>query len=208
MSGIVEPPQAPRYERTQMASTQENAVRNYLLSVRDPSALRDDTAITDLKAKLEQSGDELERLQLRQQLLDMESPSLERYEDAFVEHAKAWADKSSISGEAFAAEGVPASVLRRAGFRGVGGGGRRRSTTRSSAPRVGTRSRVSADEVRAAIPSGTFTVKDLQERSGASAAVVRRIISEEVDANRLTIEGPDTDHSGPGRAPTVYKRGK
>jgi hypothetical protein len=193
-----------------MASTQETAVRNYLLSVRDPSALRDDSAITDLKAKLEQSGDELERLQLRQQLLDMESPSLERYEDAFVEHAKAWADKTGISGEAFTAEGVPAAVLRRAGFRGVGGGGggRRRSTTRSTTARVGTRSRVSADEVRSAIPTGTFTVKDLQERSGASAAVVRRIIQEEVDAGRLTVEGPDTDHSGPGRAPTVYKRGK
>jgi hypothetical protein len=67
---------------------------------------------------------------------------------------------------------------------------------------------VSADEVRSAIPTGSFTVKDLQERSGASAAVVRRIIQEEAVAGRLTVEGPDTDHSGPGRAPTVYKRGK
>jgi hypothetical protein len=192
-----------------MASTQETAVRHYLLSVRDPGALRDEGAIADLKSKLEQSGDELERLQLRQQLLDIESPSLERYEDAFVEHAKAWADKTGISGEAFAAEGVPAAVLRRAGFRGVGGGGgRRRSTARTTAPRAGTRSRVSADEVRSAIPTGSFTVKDLQERSGASAAVVRRIIQEEASAGRLTVEGPDTDHSGPGRAPTVYKRGK
>jgi hypothetical protein len=205
---LFDPQQAPRKERTQMASTQETAVRNYLLSVRDPGALRDEGAIADLKSKLEQSGDELERLQLRQQLLDIESPSLERYEDAFVEHAKAWADKTGVSGEAFAAEGVPAAVLRRAGFRGVGGGGRRRSTARTTAPRAGTRSRVSADEVRSAIPTGSFTVKDLQERSGASAAVVRRIIQEEAAAGRLTVEGPDTDHSGPGRAPTVYKRGK
>jgi hypothetical protein len=206
---LFDPQQAPRKERTQMASTQETAVRNYLLSVRDPSALRDEGAIADLNSKLEQSGDELERLQLRQQLLDIESPSLERYEDAFVEHAKAWAEKTGVSGEAFAAEGVPAAVLRRAGFRGVGsGGGRRRSTARTTTPRAGTRSRVSADEVRAAIPTGSFTVKDLQERSGASAAVVRRIIQEEVAASRVTVEGPDTDHSGPGRAPTVYKRGK
>ena len=54
-----------------MASTQETAVRNYLLSVRDPGALRDDDAISDVRSKLEQSDDELERLQLRQQLLDM-----------------------------------------------------------------------------------------------------------------------------------------
>jgi hypothetical protein len=203
---LFEPQQAPRKERTTMAITQETAVRNYLLSVRDPSALRDDSAITDLKTKLEQSDDELERLQLRQQLLDMESPSLERYEDAFVEHAKAWAEKTGISSEAFLAEGVPAAVLRRAGFRGVVGG-RRRSPGRPPV-RATTRSRVSADEVRSAIPTGSFTVKDLQERSGASAAVVRRIIPEEVDGGRLSDMGADPGHSGPGRAPTVYKRGK
>src|SRR5688572_30115013 len=190
-----------------MSSTQETAVRNYLLSVRDPGALRDENAIAELKAKLEQSDDQLERLQLRQQLLDIENPPLERYEDAFVEHAKAWADRTGISGEAFAAEGVPASVLRRAGFRNIGGGtSSRRRSTRASSTRTGTRSRVSADEVRAAIPTGTFTVKDLQERSGASAAVVRRIIQEEVEAGNLTVEGSDPNHTGPGRAPTVYRR--
>ena len=176
--------------------------------MRDPSALRDDSAITDLKTKLEQSSDDLERLQLRQQLLDMESPSLERFEDAFVEHAKAWADKSGISSDAFLAEGVPAAVLRRAGFRGVVGGRRRSVAARTTAARTTTRSRVSADEVRSAIPTGSFTVKDLQERSGASAAVVRRIIQEEVDAGRLNDMGADPGHTGPGRAPTVYKRGK
>lgn len=190
-----------------MASTQEAAVRNYLLSIRNPGALRDDDAIAALNAKLEESNDELERLQLRQQLLDSESPSLERYEDAFVEHARAWAERTGISAEAFLAEGVQPGVLRRAGFRGVSGGGRRRSSSRStSSSRTSTRTRVSADEVRAAIPTGTFTVKDLQERSGASAAVVRRIIAEEVEAGTVTDEGPDPDHSGPGRAPTVYKR--
>lgn len=190
-----------------MASTQETAVRNYLLSVRDPEALRDEDTIADLKNKLEQSDDELERLQLRQQLLDIESPSLERYEDGFVEHAKDWAERTGISADAFLAEGVSRSVLRRAGFRGVGGGGRRRggraTTTRATGA---TRTRVSADEVRAAIPSGTFTVKDLQEHSGASAAVVRRVINEEVDAGNVTVEGPDPDHTGPGRAPIVYRR--
>lgn len=188
-----------------MASTQETAVRNYLLSVRDPSALRDDTAIETLKGKLEEAGDELERLQLRQQLLDSETPSLDRYEDAFVENAKAWADRTGISAEAFLAEGVPTAVLRRAGFRVAGG--RRPRTPRTGVPRsTGGRSRVTADEVRAAIPNGSFSVKDLQERSGASAAVVRRIISEEVDAGRLSDQGSDPDHSGPGRAPKVYKR--
>jgi hypothetical protein len=190
-----------------MAATQETAVRNYLLSIRDPGALRDESAIATLHSKLEESSDELERLQLRQQLLDSESPSLERYEDGFVEHAKQWADGTGISADAFVAEGVPAAVLRRAGFRGVGGG-RRRSSSRTSSSRTTPRSRVSSDEVRAAIPKGTFTVKDLQERSGASAAVVRRVISEEVEAGNVSDEGPDPDHSGPGRAPAIYRGGK
>jgi hypothetical protein len=192
-----------------MASTQETAVRNYLLSIRNPGALRDDDAIAALNAKLEDSSDELARLQLRQRLLDSETPSLEGYEDAFVEHARAWAERTGISADAFLAEGVQPAVLRRAGFRGVTGGGRRRVGSRSTpATRSSTRTRVSADEVRAAIPTGTFTVKDLQERSGASAAVVRRIIAEEVTAGTVADEGSDPDHSGPGRAPTVYKRGK
>lgn len=186
-----------------MASTQEAAVRNYLLSVRNPSALRDEDAIATLNSKLEEATDELERLQLRQQLLDSQTPSLEKYEDAFVEHAKAWADRTGISAEAFLAEGVDPGVLRRAGFRGVGGG-RRRSSGRTTSTRSTSRTRVSADEVRAAIPKGRFTVKDLQERSGASAAVVRRVIQEEVDTGNVTDAGPDPDHSGPGRAPTVY----
>ncbi|HSJ45577.1 MAG TPA: hypothetical protein VK923_12910 [Euzebyales bacterium] len=190
-----------------MASTQESAVRDYLLSIRNPGALRDEDAIASLNAKLEESTDELERLQLRQQLLDIETPSLESYEDAFVEHARAWAERTGISAEAFLAEGVQPAVLRRAGFRGVSGGGRRRGGSRSaSSGRTSARTRVSADEVRAAIPTGTFTVKDLQERSGASAAVVRRIIAEEVEAGDVTDQGADPDHSGPGRAPTVYKR--
>lgn len=190
-----------------MPTSQETAVRNYLLSIRNPGALRDDDAIASTTSKLEDSDDELERLQLRQQLLELEKPSLERYEDAFVEHASAWADRTGISADAFLAEGVPSTVLRRAGFRGVGGG-RRRGGRRAAAPAQATsRSRVSADEVRSAIPKGTFTVKDLQERSGASAAVVRRVIAEEVSAGNVSDEGADPDHSGPGRAPTVYKGG-
>jgi hypothetical protein len=60
--------------------------------------------------------------------------------------------------------------------------------------------------VRAAIPGTTFTIKSLQERSGASPAVVRKVVAEELDAGNLTDEGADPDHSGPGRAPTLYKK--
>ena len=51
-----------------------------------------------------------------------------------------------------------------------------------------------------------LTVKDLQERSGASAAVVRRVIGEQVDAGRLALQGADSSHTGPGRAASIHQR--
>ena len=188
-----------------MTKAQQGAVRNYLISLRDPSALRDDDAIADLRSELDQTDDDVERLKLRQQLLELQNPPLDRYERAFVEHAKAWADDTGVTAAAFVAEGVPTAVLRRAGFRGVTNGGARR-TRRTTARASTERRRVSADEVRAAIPTGAFTVKDVQEASGASAAVVRRVIGEEVDGGNVTDQGPDPGHTGPGRAPTVYQR--
>lgn len=182
-----------------MAISAERAVREYLTSLKNPSALRDEEKLTELRQRLEGTDDEVERLKLRQQILEAENPSLNGYEDNFVIHAKAWADKAGVSDDAFLAEGVPPKVLRKAGFRNV---------ARTPAPSSGrtTRTRVSADEVRAAIPNGQFTVKDVQNASGASAAVVRRVVGEEVEAGNVTEVGPDPEHSGPGRAPTVYSR--
>lgn len=174
-----------------------------MVSLRDPSALRDEGELTNLKERLDKSEDELERLQLQQQVIELENPSVERYEDNFVTHAKAWAEKTGVSDKAFLAEGVPAPVLRKAGFRNVGSGRSRASGTRSRS----TRSRVSADEVRSSIPrKGSFTIKDVQDASGASPAVVRRVVAEEVEAGNVKESGTDPDHTGPGRAPTLYTR--
>lgn len=180
----------------------EAAVRSYLTALRDPSSLRDEPRMLQLQTQLENSSDELERLQLRQQLLDLETPSIEQHENEFITHAKAWAEEHGITARAFEAEGVPAQVLRKAGLaptgRGRRGGGGRRAT----------RSRVTVDQVRQAIPDGTFTIKSLQEASGASPAVVRKVVAEELASGRLTEEGSDPDHRGPGRAPTLYKKSR
>lgn len=188
-----------------MATTAEDAVRNYLTALHNPTALRDESTLEDLRKRLEDSSDMVERLRLRQELMAAESPPLERYEEAFVEHAKEWAEKQGITASAFREEGVPTDVLRRAGFRLAGVTGRRRGGTGGARQR---RSRVTSDEVRAAIPKGTFTIAQLQERSGASPAVVRNVVKDEVAAGRVDEIGTDPDHRGPGRAPTLYKRGK
>lgn len=183
-----------------MAVSADTAVRDYLTSLRDPSALRDEGSVAAIEKKLDSTEDQLERLKLRQQLIEADTPALDRYEDDFVTHAKAWADKANVTEKAFLAEGVPAQTLRKAGFRNLPTE-RGKGTTRTGSPRR----RVSADQVRASIPSGTFTVRDVEDASGASSAVVRRIISEEVAVGNVADQGPDQDHQGPGRAPTLYK---
>jgi hypothetical protein len=180
----------------------EQAVRAYLGALKDPSSLRDDERIAKLERELERSNDQLERVLLQQQLLDAKSPSVEQFEEAFIEHARSWAEEHGVSPSAFQSEGVPSTVLRRAGFQVRGGRARGRAARRRSA---GRRTRVSADEVRKAIPRGTFTIREVQERSGASTAVVRRVVQEELEAGRVSEAGTAPDHSGPGRAPALYE---
>lgn len=185
----------------------EHAVSVYLQALKDPNSLRDDDSITSLEQQLESSPDSLERLRLRQQLLDAQTPSVERYEEGFVTHAKAWADDHEITAKAFAEEGVSAAVLRRAGFDVPGAGGARGRRGASGAGTGRKRTRVTVSEVRDAIPKGTFTIKTLQDLSGASPAVVRKVVSEEMSAGRLKDEGTDQSHRGPGRAPVLYRAG-
>lgn len=177
----------------------ESAVRTYLTALRDPSSLRDESRLAELQSQLESSGDDLERLRLRQQILDLESPSVQQYEDDFITHAKAWAEDSGVTARAFEAEGVPSAVLRKAGLQPSSDRGRRAA---------GTRRRVTMAQVRDAIPRGPFTIRMLQQASGASPAVVRKVVAEELAEGRLKEAGVDRSHKGPGRAPTLYKKGR
>lgn len=184
----------------------DSAVRDYLRAVKDPSSLRDDSTIADLRKKLEEADDGLERLRLRQQIADAESPNLARYEEGFITHAKAWADEMGIGVKAFTEEGVSNDVLRKAGFSLPGRRGRGANKSSAASGRAPRRSRVTVDQVRAAIPQGGFTIKKLQDVSGASPAVVRKVVVEEEAAGRLVKGGADPDHRGPGRAPVLYRR--
>lgn len=188
----------------------ETAVRDYLKALSDPSSLRDDNTVVRLREQLGSSDDGVERIRLRQQLYDAETPSVERFEEAFVTHARSWADENGVGVKAFQDEGVQPGVLRSAGFEVSGGRGRtggRASSGGGAASGGRKRTRVTVAEVRAAIPNGTFTIKALQERSGASPAVVRKVVSEEESAGAVTKAGTDPDHRGPGRAPVLYRKG-
>jgi len=179
-------------------------VRDYLTALKDPTSMVDEQRVQDIEQRLQETEDQIERVKLQQELQEVRSPSLEQFEERFVTHAKEWADRHGITAAAFRAEGVADATLRKAGFpvgAGRGRGGRR--TRKQTAPR---KARVSAEDVRAAIPSGTFTVNDVVERSGGSLAVARRVVREEVEKGNVTEHGPDQNHSGPGRAPIIFER--
>lgn len=184
-----------------VSTAAESAVRDYLTALKDPNSLRDEQRISQLENELSESDDHISRVMLRQQLLDARDPGAHAYEEAFATHARAWADSNGISAAAFLAEGVPASVLRRAGF-SVSDGGHGRGQGRKQ----GTRPGVSAEQVRAALPTGEFTAKQVQQATGASAGVVRRVLQQEVEAGTVVTAGTDPQHQGPGRAPTRYRR--
>jgi hypothetical protein len=184
------------------SKTQEQAIRNYLTILNDPRALHEQD-ISELETKIDATDDPVERLRLRARIEVAKNPDTSKYEDAFVKHAKDWADEHGVSAEAFRAEGVPPATLRRAGFR-VRGDGRKRAASRRT---VGDRrKRVDAGQVRNAIPRGKFTARDVQDATGAAAAVVRRVLQEEVAAGTVIDTGPAQGHKGRGRAPTVYQR--
>jgi hypothetical protein len=176
----------------------EDAIRNYLSVLKDPARLRDEKRINDLTAQLEATEDPLERLRIRAELRQAEQVGPEQFENDFVTHAKAWADANGVTAEAFQAEGVPADVLRTAGFPVRGRTGRKRA-----APG---RRRVSSDEVLAAIPKrGRFTTTDLRNATGASLGTVRRVIQELVSAGEVEEAGP-IPTEGRGRGPMQYRR--
>lgn len=186
------------------AKTGEEAVRRYLRAVHDPSKLVDHDEVQQLQTELAASEDPVQALKLRQRLEEISTPSPEAYEADFVAHAKQWAEAEGISGEAFRSEGVSDAVLRRAGLDGGRGRTQRRRSPRSGGSR---RPRVSAEEVRAAVPPrAKFTLADLQSKTQASTVTVRNVVRAMVEEGALERLGPSAGHSGPGRAPEVYRR--
>jgi hypothetical protein len=122
----------------------EDAVRAYLRVLKaDPDSLPDNP---------------IERLLLRA-----------RVEQEFVEQAASWAVDNGIGGAAFAAEGVPVEVLRRAGLH--------------VALRPGDEP---ARSIRSAMPERQpFSEDGLMARTGAARRDVRAVIAEDLRAGRI-----------------------
>lgn len=185
----------------------ETAVREYLMALKNPEALRDETSIAATREKLETSTDPVERLHLRGDLALLSQVNADVYEEGFIAHAKAWADEEGIDAEAFAAEGVDADVLKRAGFKVAA---KRQGKRTARKPASG--ARIGQDQVKAAIKAmkvGTSTtVKRLAEEAGAGVATASKALATAEIQGLVKKSGTDFTHEGPGRAPTHYERVK
>lgn len=179
-------------------STPEQAVRTYLQFLKDPDLVRDHAAIAEATQISQQAEDPLEQLKALSALQALESVDGSVYLADFVSHAAGWARDNNVTPEAFMQLGVPTDVLADAGL-----------IESPRPPAVASkkrRTRVSPEEVAAAIPSGSFTIAELEAASGASTATVRKVIAEMTEAGSLRDLGPKEDHSGRGRAPLLFRK--
>jgi hypothetical protein len=182
-----------------------DAVRAYLLYLRDPSTLVDEDEIATAEQALadaKKTGDPLAELDAHAGLERARTADPRHVEDAFVANAKAYADHRGISAQAWRSMGVPDDMLRRAGL--LAGSGTRATTAET--PAAKRRTRVSREQVVDAIrhTSGTFSIADIAEVTGASGATVRKVVSDLIDADEVVEMGEDPEHDGRGRAPILY----
>lgn len=166
----------------------------------DPAQLVDDAAVADLELALERTTDPIERLKTLAQLDRLRHPAEAPYKQAFIEHAKAWAETHDVPPPAFAQMGVPPHVLDEAGLALTG------SIGSPDRPAVFGRA-VQAEHVAAVAlrQRGAFTQYQLRAATGASPMTIRKALTQLIAAGKLHVIGPDPDWTKPGRAPTLYE---
>ena len=191
----------------------ESAVRRYLAWLEDPASVIDQGALHRAEEAFASATDPIDRLHAAAARERARAADVAAITRNFVAHARVYGEAESIPVEAFRALGVPDDVLSEAGFamaslrrrRGPAVIGDRRSGLRSGerAPQVGV---VQIKEALGSV-AVTFTLAQLAEQAGGgSPATVRKAVDGLIAEGRVEKLGPDPDHTGPGRAPTRYRR--
>jgi len=191
--------------------TPESAVRRYLAWVDDPASAVDEDAVERAEAAFAAASDPLDRLHAaaareRARAADVESISAD-----FVTHARSYADAEGIPVEAFRTLGVSDDVLSEAGFAVPSSRGRRGPVTpgRKSASRSTSRApQIPVSQIKSVTDQmpKQFTLAQLADKAGGgSPATVRKAVDELIAEGRAAKLGPAADHTGPGRAPTMYE---
>ncbi len=176
------------------------AVRQYLMFIHDPASLVDENRLREIDERMAQTTDPVQRVLLRDERYAAEAPDGRSVEEAFVQHARDWVTANNVSARALEAEGVPAAVLRRAGIQTSNG---KRTRTSTSAPRQ-RQVRVSADQIKAAIPATPFTVRSIADATGATTGTVRKVITRLEEEGSVREIGMTSE--GSGRPSKQYER--
>lgn len=189
----------------------EAAVRRYLVWLEDPSSAVDQAAVERADAAFASAVDPMDRLHAAAARERARAADTEAITAGFVRHARAYGDAEGIPVEAFRALGVPDDVLAEAGFAVPSSRGRRgpaagRTRAASSTPRA---PQIPVAQIKGVVEQmpKQFTLAQLAEKAGGGSPVtVRKAVDELIAEGRAAKLGPDTNHTGPGRAPIVYEQ--
>lgn len=183
----------------------ELAVQRYLDWLDDPSSIIDQQAIEKAENVYRNASNSLDRLHAAAAVERAKTADVDKVEADFVAYARAYADANGLPVEAFRTLKVSDDILARAGF-SVSSGRRANSRGRRSAQRVPS---IGVEAIKAAVSQlpKQFTLAQLAEKAGGgSPATVKKAVDQLVAAGLAVRLGPKPDHSGPGRAPTLYEQ--
>lgn len=192
-------------------AAEEQAVRDYLMWITDPSKLIDPEVVATLERAAAAATDPLERLRALSRLELARSVDGERYKLSFIKYAKSWADANQITPTAFRELGVDDTILRAAGIGLSSSRARARPAAGASgsprAPRASGGSNISSEQIKHEVLtwSEQFVLSDVVGRVGGSPMTVRKAIDDLVESGAVRRLGPAHDHHGRGRAPIVYR---
>lgn len=188
--------------------TPEDHVRLYLTYLEDPDSLRDETAVAKAQAAVDRphGKDPITRVRALTALEQAYQVDGDSYREGFVANAKAWIEETGYTVGALQSIGVPTDVLVDAGLlksRDV-----RRAGTRTTP--VQTRRRqppMSLDEVLRLLPDDVdFTVADAAVAIDRLPGTAKNYVVALSEQDLLAPVGPDPQHQGKGRAPTLYRK--
>lgn len=185
----------------------EDGIRRYLESLgQSNKPVVDREAVKALKAQIRVEGDVINKAKLLSELEREEAgrvPDFSGDEAVFVAEAKAWADDAGVSGAALLSVGVPAEVLRRAGFEvkaTTTGASRRSGATGSRAPAIP----IEEVAVVARKLGSGWKIADLAKALDREPMTVRNYVTKLVEQKVISDLGEDPKHDGRGRAPKIY----
>lgn len=178
-----------------VALDSDAAVRDYLRFVEDPNQLIDDTRIAELERAVAEAADPLDRLRAVAELERCRRPDESAYRDAFIRHAKLWAEQNNVPASAFTVLGVDDAALEDAGLLPA-------ARSRQHRPRL-----VRIGDIRAAVTTWTerFTYADVERKVGGSPMTIRKAINQLVDDGTVVRLGPDPDWHGKGQSPHLFQ---